>query len=241
MDQDDVIRGFVEHLGEVRKKSLTITSWPDKSNRTDQEIDAIIKNENARIAIEHTSIDSFPDQRKDDARFLQVFGSLEKELSDKLKAEIELIVKCFVIPKRSKDNLDRIKSSLKKWLEEKVPSLPDGEGYYKIEGIPFDIYIKKDSNERPGFAVSRFTPERKPFSDCIVDQLARKIKKLSPYKNENFETILLVESYDPALMSKQKMSIGVREALLKIEEPHPNQIWFVKTYIPNELKYYQIQ
>ena len=67
------------------------------------------------------------------------------------------------------------------------------------------------------------------------EQLDRKIEKLSPYKNQNKTTILLVESDDIALMDDGIMWDGLGSAYPKGLPEGLDQIWFADTSIPEEV------
>lgn len=58
-NDSDVIEAFVAFLGEQEGLALQVDRWPDKENRQTKDIDAIA----GPFAIEHTSVDSFENQR----------------------------------------------------------------------------------------------------------------------------------------------------------------------------------
>src|SRR3954464_12750152 len=59
MKDSEVIESFVAFLAVQRGMSIRVDRWPDKER--DGDIDAVA----GPFAIEHTSIDTFPDQRRD--------------------------------------------------------------------------------------------------------------------------------------------------------------------------------
>lgn len=61
MNDCDVINAFVTYLWENGHSCLQVDRWPDKENRNLADIDAIA----GAFAIEHTSIDTLPNQRRD--------------------------------------------------------------------------------------------------------------------------------------------------------------------------------
>ena len=71
----DVIDAFIEYLRKHGYPELTVTSYPDKENRSSPDIDAIA----GPFAIEHTSIDTLPNQRRNNDWFKKVLGNLEQE------------------------------------------------------------------------------------------------------------------------------------------------------------------
>jgi len=70
--------------------NLRIDRTPDKETAEgdkNQDIDAMA----GRFAIEHTSFDTVRNQTRDSARFLQVVGNLEAEISPKLTLQRNLM------------------------------------------------------------------------------------------------------------------------------------------------------
>jgi hypothetical protein len=61
MNDRDVIRAFVAYLQENGHPNLEVERWPEDENRVSKEIDAIA----GVLSIEHTSIDTLPNQRRD--------------------------------------------------------------------------------------------------------------------------------------------------------------------------------
>ena len=74
-----VVALFVDFLAHKEYTGLEIERIPDEE--APGEIDAIA----GQFAIEHTSIDTIPHQRRDEAWFMESIGSLEQEFKDKLR------------------------------------------------------------------------------------------------------------------------------------------------------------
>ena len=73
MNDCDVINFFVAYLRENGHPGLQVDRWPDKENRGTADIDAVA----GHFAIEHTSVDTVPNQRRDSNWFKQVVDGLE--------------------------------------------------------------------------------------------------------------------------------------------------------------------
>jgi hypothetical protein len=87
--EDKVIEAFVMYLARKLYPGLQVIEWPDKDNTRTPDIDAIAETSGVRIAIEHTSADSLPDQRLHNDRFMEAIGCLEEELKDELIVDYE--------------------------------------------------------------------------------------------------------------------------------------------------------
>jgi len=84
-----------------------------------------------------------------------------------------------------------------KWVSDSASKLPDGSHIINsVPGIPFEFHVNKASNRPAGLFFARFALEDKSFPDRLSAQLARKAKKLIPYKEKGLTTVLLVESGD---------------------------------------------
>jgi hypothetical protein len=90
------------------------------------------------IAIEHTSVDSFPDQRLHDSRFMKAIGCLEDELTGIVNCRLRVIIPFGTVP--TGVSWEGIRGRFQKWILDEVPQLPfDKLTTVRIEGIPFPV------------------------------------------------------------------------------------------------------
>jgi hypothetical protein len=76
MKDHEVVEAFVAHLAANGYPGLCVDKWPERENRKSPDIEAIA----GQFAIEHTSIDTLPNQRGKSHWFMRAAGELEKEL-----------------------------------------------------------------------------------------------------------------------------------------------------------------
>jgi hypothetical protein len=76
MNDREVVEAFVAHLGSNGHAGLKVDRRPDEENRGSPDVDAIA----GRFVIEHTSVDTVPNQRRDSDWFMRAVGDLEREL-----------------------------------------------------------------------------------------------------------------------------------------------------------------
>lgn len=233
MDQDTVIDQFVAHLSKQRKDNLEVVSRPDKINRNTEDIDAVISGKNNRIALEHTTIDTIPGQREDSNRFNIVFGALEKELNGKFEGNIHITASCYSIPVGQ--SWTDLRKELKSWLIDTIPNIPYGHGFHNIPNTPFKIHINKKPSKESRFFVGRFSPNDETLPERLAVIIARKERKLSQYKKEGFETILLIENDDIALMNEGIMADSFKDSTKVHNIIYLNQVWFTDTSIKSEI------
>ena len=207
MKDSDVIDEFVGHLEKNGYPNLKVDRRPDSQNRESPDIDAI----SGPFAIEHTRIDSLPNQSRNNDWFMKVIDGLEQELSCQLSFFLGVALEYNAIT--TGQNWMEIKQTLSTWIIEDSPHLDDGHHVLDdIPGIPFTLYVDKEMDLPGGLYFSRRTPNDVSLSDRIRKQLDRKAQKLAKYQGFGKTTILLVESYDVALMNKWKMRAEIRKA-----------------------------
>lgn len=223
-----VIGLFVKYLADQGHHGIEVDAWPDEERPS--EIDAIA----GPFAIEHTSVDTIPNQRRDGAWFVRVVKPLEDEFRCRLPFRLVLTFPYEGI--QTGQDWSRITTALRNWILDIAPKLPIGSHTIKVvPGIPFEFYATKRSSSRTGLLFSRFAPNDQTFPDRLREHLDRKVRKLSPYKRKSKTTILLVESDDIALMNDGIMWGGLRSAYPDGLPQGLDQIWFADTSIPEEI------
>lgn len=226
MNDYEVIDAFIEYLREHGHPELMISCHPDKENRGSPDIDAIA----GPFAIEHTSIDTLPNQRRNNDWFIRVIGELEQELQSQLSFRLSIIFPYDAVTKGQ--DWVTIRENLKNWILEKSPCLACGRHRLNnIRDIPFQLTIFKEHDLAPVVRFSRFPSDNDYLPDCIKKLLDKKGEKLKKYQDLGKTTILLIESNDIALMDIQGSKI-----LNAIRETYPfgllvgvDEIWYVDT------------
>ena len=228
MKDYDVIDAFIGYLREHGHPELRIDRHPDKENRTSSDIDAIA----GPFAIEHTSIDTLSNQRRNDHWFDQIIGGLEQEFENQLPFRMSIMFPYDAATKGKVKDRITIQKALKSWILEKSPHLEFGKhDLNNIPGIPFHLTIDKRTSHIPGVAFWRSKPDDDTLSCRIKELLDRKAKKLKRYQDIGKTRVLLIESNDIALMDIQG-----REILNAIQEAYPislpvgvDKIWYADT------------
>lgn len=232
LSDNKVVGCFVSHFGNINRLDLRIDSIPDEENRSTSDIDAIA----GKYAIEHTSIDAIQNQRKNSSHYLQVVGLLEDDLNRIIDYRIGITIPYSGI--KIGQDWNQIKENLKVWILESANSLPDGNlTLHDIPGIPFSIHIDKSHTRSPGVFFSRFSQTDDTLTSRICKQLTRKAKKLQPYQDQGFTTILLIESNDPALMNKGIMLYSIKKAFNNRPPANVDLIWYAETYDQQEIRF----
>ena len=226
----EIIGFFVKYLTDHGDPEIKVETWPDEEERQSTEIDALA----GTFAIEHTSIDIIPDQRRDAAYFVQVVKSLEDEFRGKLTFRLILTFPYDGI--KTGQDWPKIKTALRNWVLAEAPKL--SIGHHVINDVPdvsFEFYANKRSSNRTGVLFGRFVPYDKTLPARLRQKLDRKVEKLSRYKGQNKTTILLVESDDIALMNDEIIRDGLRLAYPDGLPQGLDQIWLADTSIPEDI------
>jgi hypothetical protein len=230
MNDRDVIRAFVAYLRGNGHPNLEVEGWPENENRVSKEIDAIA----GGLAIEHTSIDTLPNQRRDSEWFIQVVGGIERELHSPIPFRLSITLEHQAVTKGQ--DWFAIRNALKDWINTGSSLLEEGHHVLDgIPGVPFRLYISKASGRRPGLLFGRFDPGDDTLPDRIRELLLRKANKLLKYQCIGKTTVLLVDSEDIALMNESKMLAAVRKSFPAGTPPGVDQVWYADTSIPSEI------
>lgn len=236
MKDSDVIDAFIFHLRENDHPDLFVEARPDKENHHDPtprpDIDAIA----GKYAIEHTSIDTVPNQRRDSDWFMKAAGGLGDELMHVPPFRLKIVLEYDAIT--SGQNWSEIRDHLKNWITEEAPNIDDGHHVIKnIPGIPFSLHVIKASDRAPRIIFGRFSPEDKTLPIRIFKQFERKAQKLSKYQDKGFTTILLIESEDLALMDDMLMLESIKVAYPEKLPVGVDKLWFADTSIQNAIEF----
>lgn len=221
-----VVQEFVTYLSNNGHPGLRVDRCPDEENRDTPDIDAIA----GKFAIEHTSIDTVTNQRRNDAWFMEAAGSLESQLRGRLPFRLSLTLPYEAIA--LKQDWTAIKAALCSWIMNDAFSLPEGSNLI-TDGrqIPFHFRASKSTTRKPGLFFSRFSPTDSSLHKRVQDLFDRKAKKLSPYRSQGHRTILLVESNDIALMNELVLREAVQVAYPQGMPRGVDEIWFADTSI----------
>jgi hypothetical protein len=232
MKDRDVIYAFVAYLQANGHPKIKVDQWPEDEHRNSEQIDAIA----GIFAIEHTSIDTLPNQRRDSDWFMQVVGGLKQEPGDLIPFRLSITLEYHAVKKGQ--DWSAIHEALKTWLITDALQLEDGKHIVDhIPGVPFRLRVVKSSTRPAGLFFSRYDPNDDTLSERARQLLARKAEKLLRYQSTGKTTVLLVESDDIALMDEAKMLEAVRIAFDGGLPPGVDQLWYANTSIPSEIQF----
>jgi hypothetical protein len=233
MTDCEVINAFVDFIKETRYPGLQVNARPDQGNRSSSDIDAIAGD----LAIEHTSIDTLPNQRQHSDWFMKAAGGLDQELSVKPPFRLRITLEYYAVKKGQK--WTAIRSTLKHWIASEAHHLKDGSHVlHDIPGIPFRLYVTKTTDRRPRVIFARIASNDTTLPIRIREQFIRKAEKLGKYGN--MKKILLVESDDSALMNEVELLNALRQAFPNGLPLGIDQVWYADTSVPTDIEFYDL-
>lgn len=232
MDDRAVIDAFVAYLRDHGHPGLHVDRRPDEENRKSSDIDAIA----GTFAIEHTSIDTLPNQRRDSDWFMRAAGNLEEELEATPPFRLNITLEYDAVG--IGQNWAEVRAALKGWISNAAPSLPEGRSLVETSpGIPFRLHVVKASEGRPGVFFARYQPDDDTLATRVKAAFDRKGEKLAKYQKPGVTTILLIENDDIALMNEWKMLQAIQRAFPSGAPPGVDQVWYADTSIQSALEF----
>ncbi|MEP7342022.1 MAG: hypothetical protein ABI977_30100 [Acidobacteriota bacterium] len=232
LDDKEVVTAFVAYLRENGNQGLVVDSRPDSDNRKSSDIDAIA----GKFAIEHTSVDSVENQRRDGVWFVRVAEPLESQFKEVLS--FKLILKFPYDGIAKGQDWEAVRRSLETWISNEAGKLSDGSHQINISAVPFNFLAIKNSKVNPGLFFHRDSPRDTGQASWLSSQLSRKVAKLQRYNAMGKTTILLVESDDIPLMNDYKMLELIKSVFGSGMPEHIDQVWYVDTSLQPDLEFW---
>jgi len=225
--EEKVIRHWVA-LRRAEGLEVESPQWLDRGQ--DGDIDALAR----PFAIEHTSVDALPRQRRVRAQFAEVSEGFREAPFDSGRLRLSIDYIDFT----SVDH-DKLLVSLKQWLRREAPRLPEGASKGQCLGdLPVHWWAFFSSDRPAGAALGLGVDTDSISSSHIKDLLRRKANKLQSYKRRSFVTVLIVESDDLALMGAGTFLRMCAGESLKLEPV--DELWFADTSL-GDVELWQVE
>src|SRR5688572_2689670 len=224
-----VVDAFVAHRAATDHPGISVQSRPDEVERNRSAVHAIA----GSLAIEHTSIDTIANQRRDGERFMQVVSEIESELSPKVPFCLRIVFPYHGI--RTGQDWSEMKRGFRAWMANLTPALEDGWKTVRIPGVPFDVEIEKAGSATgctPGVFFARSLPPEPDLAVRVRELIERKATKLTPHRDEGMATVLIVESDDLALMNQSKLSRAISVGFPNGLPVQIDELWYADTSVP---------
>jgi len=215
----EIVERFVEHLRDEGQVDLKIDSWPEDDHPGQSVVEAIAGN----LAIEHTSVDTLPDQRRIGEQFTDALGVLD-HLPTTARLSINIPYELVTIGA----DWGAYRLALAHWIINVAPTLQDGRYDIELPNTPLTCIGTKESNRPARVVISRPIQNDETLPQRVGQQITRKMKKLRRYKADRYATVLILETQDQSLMNQHKMLEAVREGLRGSMPEGLDQLWFTE-------------
>jgi len=231
MNDLEVVEAFVAFRCANGRPGLKIDRRPEKER--DGDIEAIA----GPFAIEHTSIDTLPEQRRLNAYLAQLIADLETTVVTQVHLQLFLHFNAV----QTGQDWPAIRRALKTWLETVGQGLPEQlTRGVKIPDVPFLVDVwPKTWPGAPRVFVARYVPSNDDSLPARIKDLCdRKVKKLSRWSRPSTTTVLLLENDDIALMNEVIFSDAVLSAYPQGRPAGVDEFWYVSTAGQPQLLFY---
>lgn len=189
-----VIEHWLRLYNRLTGASYRVTAWPD-TDSTRENVDAVCTDDRGHLlALEHTLIEPFQNEKADAARFMRTLAVLENDPALCLPGftclasqEVGAVPKGLLWAS--------VPAALRTELARALPALPEGRSTVSVDigGDSLDVWVQKmrTSPDDPGrFLTGRIHPGS-PAPDLMRNALMRKLPKLSAAQTD--KRILLLE------------------------------------------------
>ena len=229
MEDRTVIDEFIRHLQEHGYPSLKVDRRPDEEEEYQNlpSVDAIAGD----FAIEHTSIDTLPNQRRNADWFSKVTEGLEEEFADQLSFHLSITFDYGAVSKNyisitEKRGLGEIHQVFRNRIGEVNLSLADGCRVLNgFPDIPFQFDVIEGNELPKDILFALINPEDSTLPERIKELIDRSAKKLAKDQSNTKTTVLVIEINDPALMNDRILG-AIRKAYPEELLSGINQIWY---------------
>lgn len=226
-----VIEHWLRLYNRLTGATYRVSTWPD-SDSSKMNVDAMCTDDGGQLlALEHTLIEPFQNEKADTARFMRTLAALEDDPALLLPGfTIHASQPVGAIPTGLR--WDLVPDALRDELAKALPILPEGRrGTVSVNicGTPLDIWVRKtrtapDSPDR--FLTARSDPGP-PGPELMRNALERKLPKLSAAQANGRILLLEKDSVSWTIegqYAQVRDEVGVKSMLSGIDE-----IWGVNT------------
>jgi len=235
-----VCKTIANFIANRKNQVIRRIDYPDENERNTPAVDMLIECPGVEIVLEHTKIESYPEQIVDGCRIKKLLGPIKSEFEGQLPlpGHYELLIAIGAVKGAKQSKL--IRERLIKWIEEKAPLLKIGssdvapEHYIseKPAGVPFEVTLYRWPGRDGKFTWCLFAPE--DLEDMrerrISKALEEKCPKLCKAKGSNRISILLLESDDISLANSFLISRALAKEIASRPDV-PDEIYLAETEI----------
>lgn len=222
-----VIAEFCKRMAVLTRKDCVVESRPDEEFPGEGKCDAIVRRGKIRWAFDHTRLNSYRDQAKDEHLYKAIVSSLQKSLlaiCDKQHVTIALPFKVF---HRGKHAV--LKARFERLLREAIPKAKDDGEFHQIElsDPKCTLHISRRDSDLPGCFIRPIAPPnhqnelQKDFKRAILakgDQLSRN-------RPRRGRTAMLLDTSDLSLINESRLVEAFQRAASSTDHSEIDEIF----------------
>ena len=232
--QDAIVNEVIKKYAEALNLPYKITDTPDKkSNGLYRACDGIAECPGQpSLAIEHTTIPTFPDQLEKDFQFMRAVGLMEPELRNSFPYGLELWVRMDDI--RKGQDWDAIRGNIRAYLLANIENIFSGRNVINIPGVPFPVVLDRIDEEPHFFFTGRmFDPSldiANALEEGIKEALIDKNEQLKKYHKDGNRTLLILDSLDIAFVNHVSLYRAFLKAYAQVAPGYIDEVWLTRSY-----------
>ena len=206
--QDRICAAVRDVLAERLGENIDLTDRPDRVERREPAVEEIWQSARCSFAVEHTRIEAFPGQVKDDQRFLKLVAPLEQALSGTIPGRYGLRIDLGAATS-ARVPYESAQRTIAEWVQATAPTMAVGSSAV-LEGVlPFAVTLTRDGSDGSILLVARWLDSSQDWAAQrlvrIGSALDKKIPKLLRW-SEGRESVLVLESDDLPLSNQVEIA-----------------------------------
>ncbi len=221
--EKEVINSFCVRLAALLRQPCSIKEWLKPPN-----CEAILDRAGKSWAIDHTALNSFTNQKADDAIFNAVAAPLEKELASICENHF---VRVLIPVGALSGNKGLLRKQLKASLEKIIPTIPDDdEDHHVVLTEPkCELVIAREPSEAPlvGCFMSRILPpnHRKELEGDLERAIRDKSLQLASYRRGGKSTVLLLDTREISSFNENSLAKAFAAAASRVDHSQLDEIF----------------
>lgn len=242
--EQDVCNAVLRLMSHRKKGTVVLQERPEEIERKRKAVELQFKIEGTEYVLEHTRIESFPEQILDDRQWWELLEPLEKTLNGQMPTPGHYWLGAAVRAVKGARNPEVIRSRLLSWIKEQASRLEIGSPgtsprhlvRASLEGVPFEVTLYRWPGLDGRFMLVRSSPKdleelRKKRIRAAFDA---KCPKLSEAKGRDRVSVLVLESNDLALANSAVIGEAAAEELSLRNEEVPDEVYLVETELEQQ-------
>jgi len=236
-NQNKSIDFFLNFISNNFHLNTEVIEEPDKRIRDSKACDVIATIGGRNVAIEHTSIDSYKNQREENALFYKLFIPVKEQLEKKLRVPGKFQLNTEPTINLKGFDYDKVRPEIIEWCLKNAEKLevgsPDTAPNHfisgKLPGVPFEIKLYRwPGKNGVQLSSSSFDEIKYELQGVLESALETRGRKIAKYSESGYRTVLLLESNEIQLLNDYIIREAFFELVKKLGDIElPDEIYLI--------------